>query len=263
MTKDTNKLPSLLKTKPTPETMKQPRAEDPARRRRPAQRRVLPDWVLAGVLAGVIIGGTAWGATGPMPPDWPLSVHAFYQPQDRVFEPGLVGKWRGADEHDRSGLQFEAQGTNGYKLTFKLDLDRDETEVMEVCAFRLQGQLFLDLRSAPDEKTREQLLAPPLIPSHLLLRVDQCQPTLRAKVWNEEWVQGYLKKQPDLLQGEILGDPDDRIVLTAKTARLRQLVLQSLTMTNAWEPRYEIEYRKEPLRASKPEAAPAAAGPSK
>ena len=76
---------------------------------------------------------------------------------------------------------------------------------MEVHAFKLQGQLFLDVFSKEQDYH--------VIPPHYLLKVSHLTPTLRMSELNDEWLNELLLKNPGALrhQGVKTGNkPEDR-----------------------------------------------------
>ena len=97
------------------------------------------------------------------------SVCPFYTEKDLVFEPALVGNWikQGKDADDEV-WKFEKSQDLAYRFTL---IESRKATVMEVHAFKLQGQLFLDVFSMEQDYQ--------VIPPHYLLKVAQLTPTLR------------------------------------------------------------------------------------
>lgn len=200
---------------------------------------------LACVLLGVLSLGTVWGAPFPIFPVWVNSVHPFCQGQDRVQEPGLLGSWREVKAGGQAQLQFEPLGTNGYRVTVA---DGESTNRMQGHCLKLGGALFVELFAAATEPGLP--LPPPPIPSHLLLRVRQVDPTLRLSAIKNDWAAGFLKETPAAFHHAII--QGDRVVLTGDTAELRKFVLQSLDDTAAWEDLSELG--REPASGGKQDA---------
>jgi len=143
------------------------------------------------------------------------SVYPFYTEKDVVFEPGLVGVW--VDQHDASGhgTRFEKDGEKAYKIR---DIEEKNTNFYSAHLFRLGDHLFMDcLMTEPEQE----------IPAHLLLKVEQIQPTFRYTVLNEDWLSKLFEKQPNALRHYDNEDTGDKgIILTADTAELQAFLKQ-------------------------------------
>ena len=87
------------------------------------------------------------------------SVAPFYTEKDLVFEPALIGNWLNQKNAEEI-WKFEKSSDLSYRFTL---IEAQKATVMEAHAFKLQGQLFVDLYSAnPDYR---------VIPPHYLLKV--------------------------------------------------------------------------------------------
>jgi hypothetical protein len=210
---------------------------------------------LACLIVGVLNSGTVRGAPFPIFPVWVNSVHPFCKEQDRIQEPGLLGTWREVKAGGHAVLQFEPQGTNGYRVTLT---DTDCTNRMEGHCLKLGGALFVELFTTATEPGPP--LPPPPIPSHLLLRVQQANPTLRLSAIESDWAARFLEKSPTAFHHAIVHG--DRVVLAGDTAELRKFVLKALDTTSAWEDLSELS--REPASGGKQNsAASAPAQPAK
>ncbi len=165
------------------------------------------------------------------------SVYPFYTEKDLVYDAALPGHWtkqQDAGEH----WNFEAQGTNAYRLTYET---ATQTNRMEARLFKLRGQLFLDL--FPEDIDTEMI--PPPIPSHLLLRVVQLAPSLRMAALDHGWLQNLVQTSPKAIRHELLKagpKPEDtRVVLTAETADLQSFLIEHLQSEDAWKNEFELK----------------------
>jgi hypothetical protein len=162
------------------------------------------------------------------------SVYPFYTEEDLVSEPGLVGNWiKTGEDADNEVWKFEKGRDLAYRFTL---IESRKATVMEVHAFKLRGQLFLDVFSTEQDFH--------VIPPHYLLKVSQLTPTLRMSELNDEWLNELLLKNPGALRHERVktGDqPEDRrIVLVAETLELQKFVIQHLKTEGAWTD-FELE----------------------
>jgi hypothetical protein len=140
------------------------------------------------------------------------SVYPFYTNKDVVFEPALVGLWfnveTNADDH---GTDFAKSGDNAYTIR---EMKTSDTNVYAAHLFRLKNQLFLDCVPQLDGQ---------MIPAHILLKVEQIQPTFKTATLNEDWMEKLLNAHPRALRHMVNehGTGDSGIVLTADTAELQ------------------------------------------
>jgi hypothetical protein len=171
------------------------------------------------------------------------SVLPFYTEKDLVFEPALVGDWvengKGAG-HDV--WKFEKSGERAYRLTV---IEERQASVLEAHAFKLQGQLLLDVASM-DRDVR-------VIPPHTLLRVSSATPLLKMSQMDNDWLIKLLSKDPAAIPHHLVrnGDkPEDlRVVLTASTPELQKFVLKHLDTPGAWKADLEMKREGSPAGA--------------
>lgn len=178
----------------------------------------------------VFVGAVAAFLTGCIV----TSVCPFYTEKDLVFEPALVGDWiKQGKDGEYEVWKFEK--SKGLAYRFTLTEERKAT-VMEAHAFKLQGQLFLEIASIEQDYH--------VIPPHYLLKVSRITPTLRMSGLNHDWLKELLTKETDAIRHYFVraGDkPDDsRIVLTADTSELQQFVLKYLKTQDAWKDGFEL-----------------------
>jgi len=162
------------------------------------------------------------------------SVYPFYTYKDVVFEPVLVGVWfeakTNADDH---GTAFEKSEDNGYTIR---EMKSSDTNVYTAHLFRLKNQLFLDCVPQLDGQ---------MIAAHLLLKVDQIQPTFKTALLNEDWMETLLKAHPDALRHMVNdhGSGDSGIVLTADTAELQNFLRKYMDSKDAFSEPAEMKRR--------------------
>lgn len=163
------------------------------------------------------------------------SVHPYYTSKDIFFQPTLLGQWTNTTEA-KERWTFEKLGQHSYKLVY---VSGGNPATLEVQLFRLGGETFLDLASL--EKQCD--VAPPPVPSHLLLRVLALSPSVRLAPLNNDWLKGLLEREPKTLPHILVGEKSDdmRVVLTADTAELQQFVLKNLNATEAWQDAFELK----------------------
>lgn len=155
-------------------------------------------------------------------PSW----NPFYTDKDLVFDPALVGTWRPveAKESSKETWAFTKAGDKLYQLQ---ETDEEGRKaVFEVRLFQLSGQRFVDLYLTKVEEDGLKVNAwagISLVPAHLLLKVEQIEPSLKLAATNPDWMQKFLKKDPSAIAHQVVGDGS--IVLTAGTAELQRFLL--------------------------------------
>ena len=158
------------------------------------------------------------------------SVYSWYTANDIMFDPALVGTWRGTEPDMKPGdfWQFEKLEDRAYKLTVAEGEKRKEYDTH---LFKLGGHLFLDC--LPRERPEDSL------PAHYLLRVGSIAPVLKITALDYDWLKQLLEKNPKAVRHLIvpkkLGESGDGdLVLTAETAELQKFILKHVNNTNAF-----------------------------
>ncbi len=162
------------------------------------------------------------------------SVHPFYTDKDLVFEPALVGDWlKDAGDSQPEVWKFEKSGNLAYRFTL---IEQGKATVMEARAFKLQGQLFLDIFSVNRDIE--------VIPPHYLLKVTQLTPALRMSELDNNWLREWLAANPKGAAHCLVrnGDkPDDlRVVLTGPTEELQKFIREHLNTEGAWKAGFDF-----------------------
>ena len=160
------------------------------------------------------------------------SVSPFYTQTDLVYESGLVGNWIQA-KGGAEVWRFEQSDAKAYRFT---RIESRKATVMQAHAFKLEGQLFLDIYSL-----QEDIQA---IPAHYLLKVAQVTPTLQLSQLDNDWLLALLDKDPKATRHHVVvGEkPEDRrVVLTGDTAELQKFVTKHLRTAEAWKDCFEFK----------------------
>jgi hypothetical protein len=186
--------------------------------------------VLVGALAATLAGCVV------------TSVCPYYTQEDLVSESAILGKWTDTKNRDEV-WRFEQNDAQTYRFSL---IEPSKTTVMEAHAFKLEGQLFLDIFSLEQDYH--------VIPAHYLLKVSQVVPTLRLAELNEAWLKSLLAKQPTALRHHFVqtGDKpsDRRVVLTAETPELQKFIIRHLTTEPAWDNTFELKRDPSPIHTA-------------
>lgn len=152
------------------------------------------------------------------------SVHPYYTDKDVVFDARLLGEWQPKEDSDDPELwKFEQGEDKSYKLT--VTEKKDKHGKFAARLFKLKNRHFLDITPTECELAPDQadLVAAALIPGHLILRVTQIGPELQLAFCDYEWLDKFLKANPNALAHR---KQDDTILLTATTRELQRFVLK-------------------------------------
>ena len=167
------------------------------------------------LLAGFILAGCV--------PSW----NPLYTEKDLVFDPLLVGVWTPvmAKEGSKEIWAFTKGGDKLYQLQ---QTDEEGRKAgFEVHLVKLKESRFLDLYLTKVEGDDARLNAWAgfsLVPAHLILKVEQAEPTLKIAAMIPDWMEKFLKQHPDAIAHRIVYD--DNVILTASTSELQKFVLE-------------------------------------
>ena len=157
-------------------------------------------------------------------PSW----NPFYTVKDLVFDPALIGAWRPVEtkETSKEDWAFTKTGDKQYQLVQTDEEGRQA--VFEARLFQLNGKRFVDLylTKVEDDLKMNAWASFSLMPAHLLLKVEQIEPSLKLAATNPDWMQKFLKKTPEAIAHRVVGDGS--IVLAASTGELQKFVLAHL-----------------------------------
>ena len=95
--------------------------------------------------------------------------------------------------------------------------------------FKLKKHRFLDLYLMKLEGEGQKINAwanISLVPAHLLLKVEQIEPTLKLAAMNPDWMQKFLQRHPGALAHRLVSD--DQVVLAAPTPELQKFILEHI-----------------------------------
>ena len=161
------------------------------------------------------------------------SVNPFYNPDDVIFDPDLLGEWKSIEDEDEAAWCF-TEGANGsYELSFTgIEFDQG---IFKVHLASFQGITILDLY--PQIQPYDWIEAPffyyHLYPCHSFFVVDELNPTrLGLHTLDIEWLKWYLLDHPDVLKH---GMNEERYpILTASTDELQDFIVKHLNNKEAW-----------------------------
>lgn len=160
------------------------------------------------------------------------SIGPYYTQKDLVFEPSVLGTWNNIKKPGES-WHFEKNGDFAYRFTLYESL---KTTVMDAHAFKLAGQLFLDVYSLERDYH--------VIPVHYVLKVNQQGISLNLSELNDDWLKSLLVKDPAALHHQFVdidGKPEDqRIVLTGETPELQEFLVEYLKTEAAWKATFQL-----------------------
>jgi len=146
------------------------------------------------------------------------SLHPIYTDADLMFDPGVVGAWRGA-EGDTNGvetLEFTAADRTAYRLVYT---DKEGLKgTFAVHLVRIGENLFFDVypdRAGAKVNGYYQMHE---FPVHTFAWVRQIRPELKCSFMSGDWLDKLLKATPTALRHERV---DDAVLISARTAELK------------------------------------------
>lgn len=165
----------------------------------------------------------------------PTSINPLYTKQDLVFDPALMGVWRGEGD-SKETWAFEKAGDTEYKFVYTEDdgkIGRFEAHLL-----KLGNTRFLDLfpdEAGIEEMNRSGFYKVHLLRTHSFLKVLRIEPTLQMAPLDLKWLREFLGKNPKAIRHHTIGEGDEtQIVLTDSTAELRKFVENHLKTEGAF-----------------------------
>lgn len=149
-------------------------------------------------------------------PSW----NPLYTDKDLVFDPQLVGVWKGEEGEI---WKFEKQDEKNYKLTYT---DKEGKATFLAHLLKLKERRFLDLYLHDDAEKDLKLNAlatMTIVPVHLFMRVDEIGSSLKMAAVNPEALKKQVEKNPKAIS---LLKQKDHIVFTATTEELQAFVMK-------------------------------------
>jgi hypothetical protein len=149
-------------------------------------------------------------------PSW----NPLFTDKDLIFEPKLVGTWKGDDDET---WKFEKDDEKSYKLSYS---DKQGKATFVAFLLKIKDRQFLNIYLVDDSEQELKLNAlatMTLVPVHLFLRVDEIGESLKMAACNPEWLDKQLEANPKAVAH--LRQPN-RILFTAETKELQAFVLK-------------------------------------
>lgn len=159
-----------------------------------------------------------------------LSLQPFYTPDDIVTRSELPGRW--TSEDGRSIWTFEpSDDGDHYALTIR-DEDGQKGKFITTLT-HLGEELYIDFYpQEPGEESTLDFYNIHLIPAHTFYRVYLDDELFTLDYIKEEWLEDYLKKNPDALSHT---RAESQLVITASTKELREFVATRLDANASFE----------------------------
>ncbi len=181
------------------------------------------------------------------------TLQPLFEEDDLVFEPGLVGTWKAAEDEDTWTFE-KAQDSNAYVLVYhQVEFEPDESVSgkkkipgeaarFEARLGRLGGHLFLDLIPEADGNpwAHNDLLNWHLIRAHTFCRLRLEKDRLRLDWLEEKWLEEALKSGRVTIAH---AQAEDGVVVTAPTKELQQMVHKYAGDNEAFPPSDDVLVR--------------------
>ena len=182
----------------------------------------------------------------------PTSINPLYTEQDLVFDPALIGVWRG-DGDAKETWAFEKAGDKEYKFVYTEEdgkIGRFEAHLL-----KLGNTLFLDLfpdESGIEDMDRSGFYKVHLLRTHSFLKVTRIEPALQLAPLDLKWLREFLGKNPKAIRHHKIGEGDEaQIVLTDSTPELRQFVEKHLKTEGAFGDLINLKRKQSETKSQK------------
>ena len=157
-----------------------------------------------------------------------VSVHPLFNEGEEVFEPALVGTWKGQGDFKENVMSFRKSADKTYELTFPNPKGRERLKY-DAHLIKLEQHLFLDLTLNALELNShkydfQEFLG--FLPCHVFFKIEIEGKVLHLAYLDDEWMRKMTDRGEDSVGHELLGEQKDGIVLTAPTRDLQKLVLK-------------------------------------
>ena len=162
------------------------------------------------------------------------SIHPLYTNQDLIFNPELVGQWL-ESENGKSQWVFAKKEDKSYALR----ITQEDKRVFVFTAHLLKvGEYhFLDIFPDTEDDTNDNFLLKSMLPVHSFIRIKQLTPTLELEIMNTNWLNEFMKSNPEAIKHEtmLVGEKDEPLtVLTAKPKELQAFLTKHEKTEKVW-----------------------------
>jgi hypothetical protein len=154
---------------------------------------------------------------------WQKSVHSYCNDNDIYFDAQILGDWREPDKDPADATTWSftrGEAENVYRIHIE---DKESKADLDGRLFKLGDERFMDMMSRTRSVNE--------IPAHHLFRIIEIGPDLKLAIQSREFVQNWIKANPNDLAHVRSYDPEkpgerenDEYILTADTARLQKFV---------------------------------------
>ena len=151
-------------------------------------------------------------------PSW----NALYTEKDIVFDRALVGVWNSPSAKET--WEFTKAGEKPYQLQHTDKAGRKAG--FDVRLVQLKERRFLDLylTKVEGDVNLNDWAGFSLAPTHLILKVEGIEPTLKIATMNPDWIKRHVAQYPNAIAHRVVFNGD--VVLTASTSELQKFVLK-------------------------------------
>jgi len=182
----------------------------------------------------------------------PTSINPLYTEQDLVFDPALIGVWRGKGDAKETWA-FEKAGDKEYKFVYTEE--DGKTGRFEAHLLKLGNTQFLDLfpdESGIEDMDRSGFYKVHLLRTHSFLKVTRIAPALQMAPLDLKWLREFLGKHPKAIRHHKIGEGDDaQIVLNASTPELRKFVQKHLKTKGAFGEAINLRRKQSETKSQK------------
>ena len=144
------------------------------------------------------------------------SLEPYYTPDSLTFDEGLLGTWTEKAKNEATYVMTKKEAKS-YILEIT---DKGKTVVFQARLFTINGKTYLDIY--PERSTNDlDLYQLHMVSLHSCVRIEAGKDSVKLWAVDLDWMEKYLKKNPDVISHSFT---ETAIVFTAPTAKLREFI---------------------------------------
>lgn len=161
------------------------------------------------------------------------SLHPFFRPKDKVYDPAMLGSWMDGDSCiwtiEKNMISEEFMGPEHADSTYKITYYEGEGMIGKFIGtlFQLKGILYVDFYPDPNEEHHSSdFTSMHHFPTHTLARIGKNSEGIMLYWYGEEWLTDLFEQNRIRIQHETveLSPGYTRHVLTAPTSELQKFI---------------------------------------
>lgn len=175
------------------------------------------------------------------------SLHPFYTDDQLTFDKNLCGHWSDGDGKNVLDIPDDAADADKKEYRVAYTDEKGKTGHFVIHLAKADKYLLADI--TPDEMSdvESDMYKVHFLPVHSFLLFELSGQTLKVRGMKDDWLKKQLEEHPDSIAYE---KADDRILLTAPSAKVQAFVLKHVDTADAYGD--WTEFKRTPRPATQP-----------